>query len=78
MSFGPKTDCAKDLQFVITGTVIEQKSEIPLLEVNLDNPFSFSRHVNNSFEKNVQSNSCSSEIRQPNVKFIVLPQLNHC
>ena len=51
MSFGSKTDCAKDLQVVITGAVIEQKSEIPLLEVNLDDQLPFLSHVSNIFER---------------------------
>ena len=47
MSLGP-TNCPKDLHIVINDTVIEQKSEIMLLGVTLDDQLSFSSPVGNA------------------------------
>jgi len=44
MNLGPKNR-PKDLQVAIKDTVIEQKSEITLLGVSLDDQLTFSSHV---------------------------------
>ena len=44
MSLGPR-NCHKDLHIVINDTVIDQKPEITLLGVTLDDQLSFSSHV---------------------------------
>ena len=50
MSLGPR-NCPRDLHIVINDTVIEQKSEITLLGVTLDDQLSLSSHVSNVCRK---------------------------
>ena len=61
MCLGPR-NYHKDLHIVINDTVIDQKSEITLLGVTLDDQLSFSSHVRNICRKRILSNWCSSEI----------------
>ena len=44
-------DCPRDLHIAINDTVIEQKSEITLLGVTLDDQLSFSSHVSHDCRK---------------------------
>ena len=50
MSLGPR-NWHKDLHIVINDTVFDQKPEITLLGVTLDDQLSFSSHVSNVFRK---------------------------
>jgi len=85
MSLGPR-NCHKDLHIVINDTVIDQKPEIMLLGVTLDDQLSFSSHVSNVCRKA----SCQTGVllRLRNlipisaklhiVKFAILPHLTYC
>ena len=50
MILGPR-DCPRDLHIVINVTVIEQKSEIALLGITLDDQLSLSSYVSNVCRK---------------------------
>ena len=50
MSLGPK-NCPKDLQVAMKDTVNEQKLEITLLGVTLDDQLTFSSHVSSICNK---------------------------
>ena len=50
MSLGPR-NCDKDLHIVINDTVIDQKQEITLLGVTLDDQLSLSSHVSSVCRK---------------------------
>jgi len=85
MSLGSRS-CHKDLHIVINDTVIDQKPEITLLGVTLDDQLSLSSHVSNV----CRNASCQTGVllRLRNlipisaklhiVKFAVLPHLTYC
>ena len=82
---GP-TNCLKDLHIVINDSVIEQKSEITLVGVTLDDRLSFSSHVGNVFRKaSCQTgvlitlrNLIPTSAKLHIVKFAILPHLLYC
>ena len=85
MSLDPR-NCPKDLHIVINDTVIEQKSEITLLGVTLDDQLSFSKHVSNVCRKaSCQTgvllrlrNLIPTSAKLHIVKFAILPHLTYC
>ena len=76
----------KDLHIVINDTVIDQKSEITLLGVTLDDQLSFSSHVRNICRKvSCQTgvllrlrNLIPTSAKLHIVKFAILPYLTYC
>ena len=76
----------KDLHIVINDTVIDQKSEITLLGVTLDDQLSFSSHVRNVCRKVSRQTGVLLRIRNliPTsaklhiVKFAIIPYLTYC
>ena len=85
MCLGPR-NYHKDLQIVINYTVIEQRSEITLLEITLDDQLSFSSHVRNVCRKvSCQTgvllrlgNLISTSAKLHIVTFAVIPYLTYC
>ena len=85
MSLGPR-NCDKDLQIVINDTVIDQKQEITLLGVTLDDQLSLSSHVSSVCRKASSQTGVLVRLRKllPTsaklliVKFAVLPHLTYC
>ena len=85
MSLGPRNR-HKDLHIVINDTVIDQKPEITLLGVTLDDQLSFSSHVSNVCRK--ASSHTGALLRLRNliatsaklhiVKFSAIPHLTYC
>ena len=85
MSLGPR-NWHQDLHIVINDTVIDQKPEITLLGVTLDDQLSFSSHVCNACRK-ASSQTCvflrlrslfPTSAKLHIVKFAVLPHLTYC
>ena len=85
MCLGPR-NYHKDLHIVINDTVIDQKSEITLLGVTLDDQLSFSSHVRNICRKvSCQTgvllrlrNLIPTSAKLHIVKFAILPYLTYC
>ena len=85
MSLGPR-NWHKDLHIVINDSVIDQKPEITLLGVTLDDQLSFSSHGSNVWRK--ASSQTGVLLRLHNliptfaklhiVKFAVIPHLTYC
>ena len=85
MSLGPR-NWHKDLHIVINDTVFDQKPEVTLLGVTLDDQLSFSSHVSNVFRK--ASSQTGVHLRLSNliptsaklhiVKLAVIPHLTYC
>ena len=85
MSLGPR-DCQKDLHIVIGDAEIDQKSEITLLGVTLDDQLTYSSHIS----KVCRKASCQTGVllRLRNliprsaklhiVKFAIIPHLTYC
>ena len=82
---GPE-ELSKDLHIVINDTVIDQKPEVTLLGVTLDNQLSFSSHVSNVCRKaSCQTgvllrlrNFIPTSAKLHIVKFAILPHLTYC
>ena len=85
MSLGPR-NLHKDLHIVINDTVIDQKPEITLLGVTLDDQLSLSSHVSNNYRKASSQTGVFLRLRNliPTfaklhiVKFAVIPHLTYC
>ena len=85
MCLGPR-NYHKDLHIVINDTVIDQKSEITLLGVTLDDQLSFSSHIRNICRKvSCQTgvllrlrNLIPTSAKLHIVKFAILPYLTYC
>ena len=85
MCLGPR-NYHKDLHIVINDTVIDQKSEITLLGVTLDDQLSFSSHVRNICRNQSEETGVLLRLRNliPTsaklhiVKFAILPYLTYC